>query len=398
MNKKLILLFLIFLVLQSFMLFSVLPSDNSVYMMMANEITKGNLPHVDFFHAHSSVHLFLYAGLIKLFGLHIWILKLFTLLIWMGCGYMTYLLAKERYDERIGFVAVLLFLISYDSIFASFSFGIELSVLFFLISWYILNKKPVLSGILFGFCLMIRLHLLPLGIILWLYSKEKRKFLFGSGICIIYYGLMLRVPNFFIQVFGYHAGKLAHTNGWLSFLRANLILFILMVYSIKNVKDLITFEFTLSYVAFLLIVSSVFEYFFLIIGIFLCIESAYALTYSRFKKILWVVVIVWTTVMFFKVGSFVYEQTNSFNDYIDYVETIDGEIMGESSLASLIALRTNKTIHNLEIDMNFQRRKTYNFSGSLVVYNEKVFNGLEFNCTLINSTTIKGDTYKLWGC
>ena len=203
MDKKLVILLTIFCLIQIPMLFSVMPSDDSVYMVMAREVSRGYLPNINFFHAHSSIHLYLYAGIILLLGVKIWLLKSFTLLIWMACGYMTYLLARERYDEQIGFIAVLLFFISYDSIFASFTFGIELSMLFFLISWYILNKKPVLAGIMFGFCLMIRLHLAPLGIILWLHSKEKRQFLLGSGICIIYYGLMLRVPNFFEQVFGF---------------------------------------------------------------------------------------------------------------------------------------------------------------------------------------------------
>jgi len=398
MKKKIILLFLIFFIVQLFMLNVTLPSDDSVYLTMAREITKGYFPNINFFHAHSSIHLFLYAGIIKLFGLHIWTLKLFTLLIWMGCGYMIYLLAKERYDERIGFVAVLLFFISYDSIFATFSFGIELSVLFFLISWYLLNKKPVLAGLMFGFCLMIRLHLLPLGIILWLYSKEKRKFLLGSGVCLIYYGLMLRVPNFFNQVFGYHTGKLAHTNGWFSFLRANLILFILMAYSFKNVKDLITFEFILSYAAFLLIIGSVFEYFFLPILIILCIESAYALTYSKFRKYLLVMVVIWTVIMAGKVGYFIYDSTLEYNSLIDEVSSYEGSIMGEPSLASLIALKTNKNITRNMIDLNFQRGEIFDYKNSLVIYNSRIFTGSEFNCSLLYSKTINEDIYKLWRC
>ena len=398
MNRGVLILLIVFCLIQIPMLFSSLPSDNAVYLTMAREVSKGYLPHIDFFHAHSSVHLYLYAGIIKLFGFHFWTLKLFTLLIYVACGYMIYLLAKERYDKRIGFVAILLFFISYDAFFASFTFGIELSILFFLISWYILNKKPILAGIMFGFCLMIRLHLAPLGIILWLHSKEKRKFLLGSGICLLYYGLMLRVPNFFNQVFGFHAGKLTLYKGWLSFLKANLPLFILVSYSIKNIKDSITFEFTLAYASFLLIIGSVFEYHLLIIGIIFCIEGAYALTYSKFRKVLWVMVTIWTIVMVWRIGFFMYDQTNSYNDLIDKVSAYEGSIMGESPLASLIALKTGKNITRNMIDLNFQRGEIFNYKNSLVIYNEKIFNGFWFNCTLLNTTTIKDDTYKLWRC
>jgi len=220
----------------------------------------------------------------------------------------------------------------------------------------------------------------------------------GSGICLPYYGLLLRIPNFASNVFGYHMGKLVHTSGWFSFLRANLPLFILVSYSLKNIKDSFTAELVIAYCAFLLIVGSVFEYFFLPVTIILAIEGAYALTYSRFKKILWVMVVIWTIVMVWKVGIFVYDTSVEHNDYIDYVSKIEGSIMGESSLASLIALKGNKEITRNMIDLNIQRREIFNYSNSLVVYNENRFNGFEFNCTLINSTTIKDDTYKLWRC
>jgi len=265
-------------------------------------------------------------------------------------------------------------------------------------SWYYLDKKPYLSGLFFGLSLMVRLHLLPLGIILFLYSKEKRKFLFGSAICLPYYGLLLRVPNFADNVFGYHIAKFSHNSGWFSFFVSNLPLFAMVSYSLKNIKDSFTAELVIAYTAFLLIIGSVFEYFFLIINIILCIEGGYALAYSRFKKILWAVLIIWTVVMIFKVGNFVYDTSIAHSNYIDYIETVDGEIMGQSSFASLIALKTNKTIHNLQIDTNFQRRVKYNFTGSLVIYRDELFDGLEFNCSILNITTIDEDNYILWQC
>jgi len=399
MNRKFLLLLIIFCLIQIPILFSSLTGDENVYYYMGKVVAEGETPYKDFFFGHPPSQIYLYAFLIKLFGLHIWILKSFTLLFITGSTIFLYLFAKERYDEKIALTAAFLFLASYDIlIFGSFAFGIEIAVFFFMIALYLNNKKPFIAGLLFGFSIMIRLHLFPMGIILLLYSKERLKFLLGAGICLPYYGLLLRIPNFADNVFLYHASKLNHWNGWFSFLRANLPLFVLVSYSIKNIKDSFTFELTLAYCAFLVIVGSVFEYFFLPITIILSIEGAYALAYSRFRKWLWVMVVIWTAIMGVKVGVFIYEQTTSYNGLIDYVSKIDGSIMGEPPLASLIALKGNKNITRNMIDLNFQRREVFDYRNSLVIYNEKRFNGFDFNCTLINSTTIKEDTYKLWRC
>ena len=169
MRDKLILSIMlsVFFVIQIPMLFSTLASDENIYFYMGKVVAeKGLVPHRDFFFAHPPIHIYMFATLIWLFGFHIWILKLFTVLVIIGCAIFVYLIAKERYDKKIGLTAVFLFLTSYDFlIFGSVSFGLEVSVLFFLISWYLLDKKPALSGLFFGLSLMVRLHLLPLGIV-----------------------------------------------------------------------------------------------------------------------------------------------------------------------------------------------------------------------------------------
>jgi len=380
-------------------LFSSLTGDENVYYYMGKIVSEGETPYVDFFYAHPPAQIYLYAGIIKLFGVHLWLLKGFTVLIVLGISYFLFKITKERYDEKIALVSVFLFLTSYDIlIFGSFAFGIEIAVLFFMISWWYLNKKPYLSGVFIGLAIMTRLHVLSLALILWLYSKEKRKFLLGSGICLVYYGFLLRVPNFVDNVFMFHVNKMRLSGGWFSFLRANLPLFVLISYSFKKIKDTFTFELTLSYCAFLLIVGSVFEYHFLPITIILCIESAYALTYSRFRKWLWVMVLLWVLIMGFKVGFFVYDTSIEYNSFINEVSDYEGTIMGEPALTSLIALKTRKNVTRDMIDLNFQRRKIFDYKNSLVVYNERIFTGFLFNCSLLHSKTINDDVYKLWRC
>jgi len=399
MNRKLLILLLLFVLIQIPLLFSTLTADENVYYVMAREVSRGYTPNKDFFHAHPPLHLYLYAGLIKVFGMNLVVLKLFTLAIWTWIAVFLYIIAKEKQGESMAFVALLLYLVSYDSIFATFSFGLELAVLFFMVSWYYFDKKGWVSGVFMGLALSTRLHILPLALIFWLNSKKKWQFLLGGAIiCLPYYLTLLTVPNFFTQVLGFHAGKLAHTNGWLSFLRANLPLFVLVSYSLKNVKDFFTVQLVIAYLAFIYIVGSVFEYFFLPITIVMCMIGAYALVKSRFKKVLWVMIAIWTVVMFCKVGYFIYDMSGEYSDLIETVDAYDGNIMGEPALASLISLRTGKNITRNMIDLNFQRREFYNYSDSLVIYNAKRFDGTQHNCILLNKTTIKDDIFLLWNC
>lgn len=401
MNKKLLILLVVFLVIQIPLLFSTLTADENVYYYTAKVISEGQYTiYQDFFSAHPPLHTYILATLIKIFGLNIWILKAFTTLVTIGIACVLYKITEERYNSKSAFVTTILFLISYDILFfASFSFGLELAILFFMCSWYYSNKKPWLSGVFMGLAIATRLHVLPLALILFLHSKKRFEFIFGcSIICLPYYSYLLTIPNFINQVFSYHAGKLAHTNGWLSFLRANLILFILISYSLKNIKDTITIDFIIAYSTFMLIVGSVFEYFFLPITIILSMEGSYSLIYSKFKNVLLVVVIIWTAVMIITVVPFIYNQSQSYENYINYIKDIDGTIMGEPSFASLIALKTGKEITRNMIDLNFQRGEVFNYTNSLVIYNSKNFNGLKFNCSLINSTIIKEDIYNLWNC
>ena len=79
MNKKILILLIVFCLIQVPLFFSTLTADENVYFMMGKVVSEGKVPYQDFFCGHPPLQLYLYAGLIKLFGLHIWILKSFTL-------------------------------------------------------------------------------------------------------------------------------------------------------------------------------------------------------------------------------------------------------------------------------------------------------------------------------
>jgi len=399
MNKKLLIIFLIFSIFQIPSLFSVSPSDEYIYYYMGEVVANGLKPYTDFFYGHPPLQIYLYAGIIKLFGVHVWLLKLITLMFNYGSALFLYVIAKERYGNKIAISATFLFLASYQIfVFGSSAMGLEIALFFFMAALYYNKKNSLLSGLLFAFCLMTRLHLLPLGIILLLNSKEKRKFLFGAGISIIYYGLLLNIPNFYEQVFGYHITKAAFSKSWLDFLRDNVQLLFLFAFSIKNIKDNFFIYMALVYLFFIAIMKSAFEYYFIIIVAILCIEGGWALVHFKHRKILWTMMAVWLVIVGLKAGYFAFSQTNDYNNFINEVSEMEGTVMGESAIATMIAVRTDKVITRNMIDLNFQRKKVFDYSDSLVVYTKPRFPGGWFNCSFVSDVNISKRVIEVWRC
>ncbi len=400
MNRKFILILSIFILTQIPILFTSLPSDENVYLLMAREVNKGAKPYEDFFYGHPHIQVYLYAGLIKLFGVNIPILKGFTLLVSLGIAYLTFKIAKEKYGEKVGLISVFLLLTSYDLlIFGSFSFGLEMSALFFLISFYYLNKNNYVSGLFYALCVMTRLHLAFLGIVLFLFSKERRKFLMGASISIVYYAFSIKIPNFVDNVFLYHSIKERFFGGWISYFKSSIHLWIFFFFSIKKIKDIKLIFIGTTYLLSLLLMPSVFEYFFILITVFLSIEGSLALAHSKSKKLLWFMVFLFIFLLVFRAIPFLYNQTKGYNEFVDYIDTLeDKPLVGQSAITSLLALKTDREISKLQIDTNFQRRAVYDFSDAIVVYDKESFTGYLFNCSLLKEISVEKEDYRVWDC
>jgi len=401
MNKKLILLLLIFFIIQlPIVFFTSIPSDGMVYYLTSREVSKGNELYTEIFFSHPPLQIWLYTILIKLFGFHIFVLKGFTLLVSIGCCIMIYLICKEKYGEKVGLISFFLFMTSYNALFASFSFGIELSVLFFLISFYFLNKNNYLSGLFFALCVMFRLHLGFLGIVLFLFSKEKRKFLFGVSLSIIYYGLLFRlVPESIPQMLSYHISKLYFLKGWFTYLKTTIHLLVLFFFSIKWIKDIKLVFIGATYLLFLLLVHSIFHYYFLLVTIILCIEGSNALVHSKQKKSLWIMVFLFIFLLVLMAVPFLYKNTKGYNEFADYIETLeDKPMVGQSAITALIAIKTDRNISKYQIDTNLQRREIYDYSNAIVVYEREIFTGYLFNCTLLRDISVEKKNYRVWNC
>jgi len=401
MNKKLILLFLFFTIIQIPLIFySNLPADEWVYFAVSREVSGGGNLYSQIFFSHPPLQIYLYSLLIDLFGMQVWILKSFTLLISLGITYFIYLICTEKYGERVGIVASFIFLASYDMlIFSSFAFGIEISIFFFLASYYFLNKKNGLSGALFALCIMSRLHIAFLGIILFLYCKEKLKFLSGVAISIVYYLPLVFTPNFLSSILGYHISKEFFFGGWISYFKSSIHLWVLFFFSLKKLKDIKLIFIGSTYLLFLLLVKSTFEYYFLLVTVILCIEGSNCLIHSKNKKMLWLLVFVFIFLLVFRATPFLIDQTKGYNELTDYINTLeDKPLVGQSAITSLLALKTNRNISKLQIDTNFQRNAVYDYSNAIVIYNKDVFTGYLFNCSLIREFIVEKKTYRIWDC
>jgi hypothetical protein len=370
-----------------------------VYYAVSREVSKGNDIYSEIFFGHPPLQIYLYVGLIKLFGFHIWILKLFTLLVSISISVFLYLYVKDNYNEKTAFLSSLLFLTTYDAlIFGSFAFGIEISLLFFMISLYFLNKKPLISGIFFALCLATRLHLAPLGLILLIFSEKKLKFLLGTTILLPYYLYLATIPEFIPQVFGYHTDKLYWSKGWIDFIRANIHIWIFFFFGMKWIKPMITYI-LVSYMAFMLILRSVFEYYFIVLVVFLCIGGSLALLRSKYKKTLFIAWIFFIVLLLVNSMPKLYEWNKDYDDFSSYIDTLENKpLVGQSAITALLALKTDRNISKLQIDTNFQRKKVFNYSDSIVIYSKGLFQGKDFKCSLLDTKEVATKVYDVWDC
>jgi len=256
-----------------------------------------------------------------------------------------------------------------------------------------------LSGALFALCIMFRLHLAFLGIILFLYCREKLKFISGVAISIVYYLPLIFIPNFLSSILGYHISKSFFFGGWISYFKSSIHLWILFFFSLNKIKDIKLVFIGSTYLLFLLLMKSTFEYYFILITIILCIEGSNCLIHSKQKKLLWFMVFLFIFLLVFRAVPFLINQTKGYNEFIDYMETLeDKPLVGQSAITALLALKTNRNISKAQIDTNFQRREVYDYSNAIVVYEKGLFHGKEFNCSKLDIREIEKKSYEVWNC
>jgi 4-amino-4-deoxy-L-arabinose transferase-like glycosyltransferase len=155
-------------------------SDESFYFNVGKQILNGYIPYKDFFFAHPPLQVYILAFLFKAFGTSFLVGKLLSLITSTLSAFLVYLILKKLYDEKSGFLAALVFLIT--PVFLSFStigYGMWETVLFILLSIYLVMKNKLnFAGISFLIAILFRyiaILYLPFLIVLLYFRKQKLK-------------------------------------------------------------------------------------------------------------------------------------------------------------------------------------------------------------------------------
>lgn len=403
LNKKELIAFFviifIFILVEAKGLALITPGDENVYYYMAKSITEGKLPYKDFFYAHPPVHIFILAGIIKIFGINFIALKTTALLAYLTASFFLYKtsigLFRNRLNDKhaylMSILALVLFLFSFEVMFkATFSLGIEFSLMFLMISFYsVFNQKYFVGGIFAGIAGLTRLYALPMlfAVFVFVFVKKIQEhkvrdflymaagFLLTFGIIIVFLALLFG-NNFIEPVFKYHLLKPKLPNQkmtvYKNVLKEDWMIFFAFLLSmfIKNKKQFQIFYFAIfTSFLFLLYLNVIPEFYFIIAFPFMAVIGSYSIvelarTLDISKSIRYILIIslcsvfFWNTaadVMFLEQYGFLkFEPLNQIASKISATNPNE-ELFGDDATVSLAALLANRKIALNYIDANEMR-------------------------------------------
>lgn len=290
-----LIIIIIFIIAQLKSLKNYVSGDENVYFYMGKMITKGELPYRDFFYAHPPLHVFAIASILRIFGFNIIMLKMVPFLSILVSSFFIFLLMEKKQDDLIASAAaVSLFLFSFIILFNStYASGANMAAMFLVIGFYLLvsEKKYILSGIFFGLASITRLYsIVPaLAVMLVIALKRKKsmiRFCLGFfSVFILINGMMLLLfkNEYILQAFRYHLMKPALKTKGLTFynvIKTDWIIFMLPLAAIftKMKKVQLSAIISLAYMAFLISLSRVFEYYFVPLFPFLAIIAGFSVS------------------------------------------------------------------------------------------------------------------------
>lgn len=172
-------------------------SDEGFYFYSAHLLSQGILPYRDFFFQHLPGQLLLLAGVLKVTGFSLTVMKIIPLLFSLASAWLLYRILEELRDDKRslslcdkgglkdvnGLLGAGLFLFSFTALATTdHATGVHEAVFFLLLFWYFLTKLPttnyqlLFSGLSLFTGLTFRIYILPaaLGILLfWILSSSK---------------------------------------------------------------------------------------------------------------------------------------------------------------------------------------------------------------------------------
>lgn len=398
-TKGLYILITLFLLIQIPSLFSTYPADEHIYYYMGKVVAEGARPYIDFRHAHPPLQVYLYALIIKLFGLHIWLLKLITLLFNIGTAIIMYFFVRERWNKKAAFYSLFIFLTSYlIFVHGTYSYGTEIALFFFMLSLWYLNRNPLLCGLFYSLMAMSRLHFAVLGVILFFYVKDKKKFLLGLTPLVGYYLLLSSVPNFISNVFMFHVAKPLMKEHMLKFFMMQSYMVVLFFMSLRYRKNNLILWLVFAQLLFFLLLKVVFAYYFLILVLLFSITGGIIAFKSKYRLHILTFVITYFLMINLPIYTNTITSFPTLNEVITKLNTYDGALVGITGITPLLALKSGKEIKNLQIDTNIAYEMPYNYSDSIVVDRNDRFHIPTCEKLFVIADSTLDHTYGVWKC
>ncbi len=354
-------------------------ADENVYFYMSQLVSEGSLPYRDFFYAHPPVELLAGASVFKIFGFNLFLLKLIPLLSIIVSGILVFLIARSHFGDAAAVLSAAFFFSSYRVMAESTYFmGINLALMFLLLGFYFMLRKPYLAGSFFALAGLTRLlALVPVAVLAaFLLYKKPSNFLklsisFAAIFAVVNVLLILISPDYLVSVYRFHLLKpeVEGNTGslFLSFIAQNflLIAFAALIFIIRNKKILLFAVAAASYLVFLSQLSRIFNFYFIIAVPFLAIIAGVNLdvllrkiNYQKFVifgiAVLFLVAFAFSAsrLLFFDFKNF--DSGKALAEYVKANSLPDDVIFGDVNAVPLVALMSDRKIMRNLVDTNEQ--------------------------------------------
>ncbi len=352
-------------------------TDENGYFYMSYLVSEGKLPYRDFFYAHPPVELLFGAVIFKLFGFSIFLLKLIPFSSIIGSAILLFLVTRNYFGDSSAILASSFFLFSYRVMAeATYFLGLNLALLFLMLGFYFISKRPVLAGIFFALAGMTRLLVLvPVAVILaFMLIKNLKVFLKATVSFIAVFGvanlaLSYLSPDFILSVYKFHLLKPSIEGNsaelLLGFIIQNplLVAAALLAFLVWSNRLVLFAAASVFSILFLLSLSRIFNFYFLVALPFLAVVAGVSMD-SVLKKISYNKYAIAAVVLIFAVSAaisanqllaFDFAEFSAGREMAEYVSANSAGsqfIFGDETSVPLVALLSKRKIMNDIVDTN----------------------------------------------
>lgn len=367
----------IFIAVESKGLYHYDNSDENVYFYMSYLVSEGSLPYRDFFYAHPPLELLAGAAVFSMAGFSIFMLKLIPLASMAAVAVIVFLVARHYFSDSAALLSAAFFLFTYRVMLESTYFlGINMALMFLMLGFYFLSRKPSLAGVFFAIAGLTRLlALVPAVIMLgFLLLKNFRHFskailsflsVFLSANIILY----LLSPDFVVSVYEFHllkpAADAANAGVFINFFSQNFILVLCAALSIFfwNRRLLLFAAIPAFYLLFLSQLNKVFDFYLLMAIPFIAIMAGVNVD-ALLKKLNYRKVAIAAVILVFmassgytaiRLWSFDFADFRTGQEIADFVRANSGAgdvIYGDVGSVPLVSLLSGRRIMGNLVDTN----------------------------------------------